>query len=205
VTASFLASTSNSTVTVSTGANHLVINEVDYDNVGTDTAEFVEIYNPSPTAQSLAHKELVLINGSNNAAYQTIDLSVVPGGVVPAHGYLVIAGPNVTVMPPAIHFDPGWTQDEVQNGSPDGIALIDTVGPTLVDALSYEGSITLAELPGFAAAVSLVEGTALGAGVADTNTAPSGSLCRFPDGQDTDNASVDWKLCAAPTPGVANQ
>jgi hypothetical protein len=205
VTATFGASSSNSTVTVSTGANHLVINEVDYDNVGTDTAEFVEIYNPSPTAQSLAHKSLLLVNGANSQVYDTVDLSLAPGGSVPAHGYLVIAGANVTVMAPAIKLDPGWTQDAIQNGAPDGLALVDTQTLTVVDAFSYEGSILLAQLTGFANPVSLVEGTALGSTIADTNTAPSGALCRFPDGQDTDNASVDWKLCAAPTPGTANQ
>jgi large repetitive protein len=202
ITATFGGSTAHATVTVNTGANHLVINEVDYDQVGTDSAEFIEIFNPSSTVQSLAHKQLILINGADNTAYATIDLS--PAGSVPAHGYLVIAGANVTVMPPAIKLDPGFTSNNIQNGAPDGMALIDTVGPTLVDAFSYEGAITMANLPGFAAPVSLVEGTALPATVADSNTA-DGSLCRFPDGQDTDNAAADWKFCTAPSAGRPNQ
>ena len=148
---------------------------------------------------------LVLINGADNTAYDTIDLSTAPGGVVPPHGYLVVAGSGVTVMPPAIKLDPGWTSNAIQNGAPDGLALIDTQAVTLIDAFSYEGSITQAQLPGFANPVSLVEGTALGATIADQNTAPSGSLCRFPDGQDTDNAATDWKLCVAPTAGLPNQ
>ena len=45
-------------MTVSTGANHLVINEVDYDQIGSDSAEFIEIYNPSPSPISLAGKQI---------------------------------------------------------------------------------------------------------------------------------------------------
>jgi hypothetical protein len=56
---------------------------------------------------------------------------------------------------------------------------------------------------GFPATVSLVEGTALPATVADSNTAP-GSLCRNPNGTDTDNAATDWSFCTTPTPGTAN-
>jgi cytosine/adenosine deaminase-related metal-dependent hydrolase len=199
VTATLGASTSTATVTVSTGASHLVINEVDYDQIGTDTAEFIEIYNPSVAAVSLTGKQVILINGSNNQVYDTIDLT----GTLASHAYLVIAGANVSVAPPATKLDPGWTNDKVQNGAPDGVALIDNTAHTLIDALSYEGGITMVDLPGFAAPVSLVEGTMLPATVADSGTTDA-SLCRFPDGQDTDNAAGDWKLCAAPTAGRPN-
>ena len=74
-------------------------------------------------------------------------------------------------------------------------------GNTLVDALSYEGSITAAALPG--GAVSLVEGNALAATVADSNTDP-GSLCRTPNGKDANDAATDWKFSATITPGAAN-
>ena len=205
ITASFAASTATATVTVNTGANHLVINEVDYDQPMSDTAEFIEIYNPSATAQSLAGKALMLVNGSDSTVYSTIDLS--PATSIPSHGYLVIAGDTVTVTTSATvaKFQPAtWkVQDNVQNGAPDGIALVDTTTSTLIDALSYEGSITAAMLTGFANPVSLVEGTALATATADSNTV-AGSLCRTPDGQDTDVASADWKLCTTITPGAAN-
>ena len=51
--------------------------------------------------------------------------------------------------------------------------------------------------------VSLVEGTALPANVADSNTVPA-SLCRLPDGVDTDDAATDWAPSSTPTPGAAN-
>ncbi|HET9990044.1 MAG TPA: lamin tail domain-containing protein, partial [Kofleriaceae bacterium] len=173
----------------------------DYDQVGTDNTEYIEIYNPSAAAISLANKTLYLVNGSNSEVYGTVDLSSAVS--LPAHGYLVVAGAGVTVPGGALKIDPGWTHDAVQNGAPDGLALVDTSTNTLIDALSYEGSITAAMLPGFATPASLVEGTVLASTVADSNTT-DGSLCRHPNGQDTDNAAADWGLCATLSPGTAN-
>jgi hypothetical protein len=90
----------------------------------------------------------------------------------------------------------------IQNGAPDGVALVDTVNKKLVDALSYEGAITLAAIPGLGM-VSLVEGTMLPVSVADSNTL-QGSLCRLPNGADANIASMDWKFSSKPTPGAAN-
>jgi Lamin Tail Domain len=179
----------------------LVINEVDYDNVGTDTAEYLELLNPSAAATSLAGLHVILVNGATSTSYATIDLSSL--GSLPAGGYLVIAGTAVSVPAGALKLDPLWTQDELQNGAPDGIAVIDDVTHVVLDALTYEGAITAATLPGFAAPVSLVEGTALDAAVADSNTVTA-TLCRSPNGGDTNNASVDWKSCATRTIGTAN-
>jgi hypothetical protein len=201
ITATFGASTSMATVTVSTGASHLVINEVDYDELGTDGAEYIEIYNPSGLPISLTNKAVMLVNGADSTVYTTVDLSSATS--LAAHQYLVIAGATVTVPMAAKKIDPGWTTNAIQNGAPDGIALVDTSTNTLIDAFSYEGSITMAMLTGFATPQSLVEGTALTATVADSNTA-DGSLCRSPNGQDTDSANVDWKFCATLSPGTAN-
>jgi large repetitive protein len=205
VTATLGASTSNATVTISTGASHLVINEVDYDQINSDNAEYIEIFNPTGAAISLNNVALVLINGNGNQAYptatSTIDLSSL--GSIPAMGYLVIAGANIAVTAPALKLDPGWTADEIQNGSPDGVALVNTSTNTLIDALSYEGSITLAEVPGIANPISLVEGTVLSNATVDTNTG-IGALCRSPNGKDSDSANADWKLCTTLSPGSAN-
>jgi lamin tail-like protein/Big-like domain-containing protein len=177
----------------------LVINEVDYDQAGTDIAEFVEILNTSSTTAQLAGLQLVLVNGATNMVYDTIDLSSV--GSLAGGQYLVISGPNVTPAGGALHLDPVWTQDQIQNGAPDGMALIDSVTHTVLDALSYEGSITAAMLPDFAAPVSLVEGSPTAAVDANTGTL---SLCRIPDGSDTDDAAANWATCATLTPGAAN-
>nr|MBA2383557.1 hypothetical protein [Actinomycetota bacterium] len=90
---------------------------------------------------------------------------------------------------------------EAQNGAPDGVALVDTAAGTLLDALSYEGAITAATIG--SSTFDLVEGTVLPTSVADSNTV-AGSLIRFPDGSDTNDAATDWRFTATPTPGAAN-
>lgn len=182
-------------------SGHLVINEIDYDQVGTDNAEFVEIYNPTSGAYPLTGLAVQLVNGANSTTYATVQLA--SAGSLPAGGFLVVAGAGVTVPGSAIKVTSGWTTDAIQNGSPDGVALVNATAMTVMDALSYEGSITAAMLTGISTPVSLVEGTALSATVADSNTV-AGALCRMPDGQDTDNAAADWKFCATATPGMQN-
>jgi len=194
---------SMSTTNVTIGTDHLVINELDYDNVGTgDPAEFIEIYNPSAADADLTGITIYLVNGNGNATYATIDLSSV--GSLASHDYLVVSGTNVTAAN-GNSYDPGWGSggDKIQNGPPDGIALVDTSTNTIIDALSYEGPMTMAVLPNFPAPVSLVEGTVLPTAVADSNTT-DGSLCRKPNGTDTDNAAADWQFCATKSPGAAN-
>lgn len=200
VTATFGVSSSLATVTT-VAAGHLVINEVDYDQIDTDTAEFIEIYNPTASPISLTNKMVVLVNGADDTSYDTIDLG--PAGTLASGQYLVIAGASVTVPPAALKIDPGWTSNRIQNGSPDGIALIESSGSTatLIDALSYEGSMTSVTFTGFTGTFSLVEGTP--ATATDNNTTIA-SLCRTPDGNDTDDADTDWAVCNTITPGAAN-
>ncbi|KAA3636123.1 MAG: hypothetical protein DWP92_10010, partial [Armatimonadetes bacterium] len=49
------------------------INEIHYDNVGTDTGEFVEVAGTAGT--DLAGWTIALYNGSNGTVYNTINLS----------------------------------------------------------------------------------------------------------------------------------
>lgn len=72
----------------------------------------------------------------------------------------------------------------------------------VLDALSYEGSVTNAAIG--TGHFSLVEGTALPASVADSNMV-EGSLCRLPNGTDTDNAATDWAFSPIITPGDDNR
>ncbi len=159
-------------------AAKLVINEVDYDQVGADGAGFVEIKNTGTTALPLADIALVFVDGADSEEYRREPLT----GTLAAGGYQVVA------------IDP-------QNGSPDGLALIDTSSGSLLDALSYEGSITSALIG--TKTYNLVEGTALAATVTDSNTA-NGSLIRNPDGKDTNNAAADWVFTTTLTRGAAN-
>ncbi len=92
------------------------VNEIHYDNDGTDAGEFVEIANTS--GEDLAGWSIVLYNGSNGTSYD----------VKPLTGNAQI----VTQTYPA---------NGIQNGSPDGVALVDA-GGDLVQFLSYEGTLT---------------------------------------------------------------
>jgi hypothetical protein len=202
VTATLGAGMATATVTIvaSSGAG-LVINEVDYDNIGTDTAEFIELFNAGAAAVPLAGYKLFFVNGANNAVYTTVDLG--PAGTIMPGQYLVVGATSVvsTIPAGALKIDAGAVSNYIQNGSPDGLALVNTATETLVDSLSYEGSITAAVIPGFAAPVNLVQGTPTAA--ADSNTAQA-SLCRLPNGAATHDDVADWKLCNTVTPGAAN-
>jgi Lamin Tail Domain len=160
------------------GGSHLVINEIDYDQVGADTAGFIEVENTGTAAASLDGIAVVLVNGGDGAEYARKALT----GTLAAGSRLVV-------------------DTDAQNGAPDGVALVDTGSGALLDALSYEGAITSATIGG--GTYNLVEGTVLPADVADSNTV-DGSLARIPDGKDSDDAAADWVFTTTATPGAAN-
>ena len=203
ITATLGTMTSTSTITVTTAAQHLLINEVDYDQPGTDTAEFIELFNPSSATIDVSNIAVVLVNGANNQEYSRFSLSSL--GTIAAGQYLVIGGATQTIGASATLFTPSsWNaSNNVQNGNPDGLLLLDTSSNTVIDALSYGGPITAAVVTGVTGTLSLVEGTALPSTTIDSNT-NIGSLSRLPDGTDTDNAATDWAFTATPTPGAAN-
>jgi hypothetical protein len=158
------------------GNAKLVINEVDYDQVGADGNGFVEIHNTGGAAADLSNVDLVAVNGGDGSEYDRVALT----GSLTADGYLAVA-------------------IELQNGAPDGLALLE--GTALVDALSYEGAITAATIGG--QTYNLVEGTALAATVEDSNTV-AGSLIRNPNGKDTNDAAYDWAFTTTVTREAAN-
>ena len=108
------------------------INEIHYDNAGTDTGEQIEITGPDGT--SLAGWSIVLYNGAGGASYGSFPLS----GTLTAAGSCTRGA--VVVATPGL-----------QNGSPDGIALIKTNtvdnSITVVEFLSYEGVFTATNGP----------------------------------------------------------
>ena len=65
----------------------IIINEIDYDQVGSDTAEFIELFNSDINSVVLDGYTLDLINGTNGAVYNSFDLS---GFSIAAIGYLVL-------------------------------------------------------------------------------------------------------------------
>jgi hypothetical protein len=186
----------------------LIINEVDYDQPGNDNTEFLEILNASGAPVDLSDYKLLFINGTNNAVYLTVDLT--PGGTLQNGQYLVaVSSAALAITDGGVSLPTGTptvtiASGVIQNGNPDGIALVQVSTATVVDSLSYEGAMNAAILGSPWGTVDLVHGTVLPATVADSNTDP-GSLCRLPDGANTHNDAVDWSFCATPTPGAPNQ
>ncbi|MDB6121196.1 MAG: hypothetical protein JWQ71_189 [Pedosphaera sp.] len=178
----------------------LVINEVDYDNVGSpDAGEFVELYNGSTNTVSLIGFSVVLINGANNLEYLRTNLS---GSLTPGQ-YLVVADNAVSVAPGAKVFRFSNSENNIQNGAPDGVALFHVASHTVLDAFSYEGPITSAVITNAPGTYNLVDGSPLSSSVVDSNT-DNRSLARFPNGADTHDDSADWILSSNPTPGAPN-
>jgi len=160
----------------------LVVNEIDYDQPGADTAEFVEIYNTSHAAVSLAGVSLQLVNGSGNAPYDTIPLPAI--SLLGGDYYVVCADAAAT---PECDLQ---AISSIQNGSPDAVALLS--GTAIIDTVSYEGDV-----------VGYTEGS--GAGLVDLGTSGNDfkGISRFPDGIDTGRNNVDFTF-ACITPGAMN-
>ncbi len=166
---------------------NLVINEIDYDQPGSDTAEFVEILNTGTGDQDLSGIDLVLVNGSGGGAvvYNTIPL---PSVTLGAGEHFVICGNAANVA--NCDLDASPSSNLIQNG-PDAVALV--LGGTVLDTVSYEGNT----------GAPYTEGS--GAGLFDSGSSGQDyrGIGRFPDGSDTDQNNVDLGN-ACITPGSAN-
>ncbi|MCK6544926.1 lamin tail domain-containing protein [Myxococcota bacterium] len=188
-------------------ACNLVINEVDYDNVGTDNAEYIEIFNGTASTVSLANLELRFVNGaagSGSGVQYRAQALAAAGSLAPGQ-YLVVASTNVTVDPAALVIRFTATTDNIQNGGtgttgPDAVGLFDASNGTAIDMLSYEGSLTAGIVTGLGT-YNFVEGTAT---TATDNSTTVAVLVRSPNGRDTNDASADWAVATALTPGSAN-
>ncbi len=73
-------------------ADFVLINEVDSDTPGSDTAEFIELYDGGAGGTELSGLVVVLFNGSDDRSYQALDLS---NAQTDANGYLVIGNDGV--------------------------------------------------------------------------------------------------------------
>lgn len=151
------------------------VNEFHYDDAGSDDGEFIEVAGPAGAA--LDGWSLVLYNGSGGAVYATLPLS----GALPdqqnGFGTASVAAPGL------------------QNGSPDGVALVDPEG-VVAAFLSYEGTFMAADGPAAgmtSADVGVMEegGTAEGQSLQLVGTGASG-------------ADFAWTGPAAASPGQPN-
>ncbi|HET6893046.1 MAG TPA: Ig-like domain-containing protein, partial [Pyrinomonadaceae bacterium] len=152
------------------------INEIHYDNTGTDAGEAIEIAGPAGT--NLAGWSIVLYNGAGGAPYDTDALS----GIIPnqQNGFGTVSL--------------SYPSNGIQNGSPDGIALVN--GTTVVQFLSYEGTF------------SAVGGPANGMvstdiGVSENGTEPLGQSLRL-TGSGQFYEDFTWNSPATATFGAVN-
>lgn len=152
------------------------INEIHYDNAGTDVGEFIEI--AGTAGLNLNGYSLVLYNGANGLQYSTTPLS----GSIPnqINGFGAIA---LT-----------YSTDGIQNGAPDGMALVQ--GNTVIQYLSYEGSFVAVDGP----AAGL---TSVNIGVQEAGTEPVGQSLQL-KGSGNKYADFTWTGPATASPGSIN-
>lgn len=132
------------------------INEIHYDNVGTDTGEFIEVR--VAASADVSGLLVELYNGNGGSTYGSTAVSGLPMTSDGEYNYYLWNLPA----------------NGIQNGAPDGLALSEN--GTLIEFLSYEGSFTAAN--GAAAGT-----TSTDMGVAEAGNDTAGlSLQRIGDG-----------------------
>lgn len=178
----------------------VVINEIDADQSGQDSEEFVELYNLTEHDRLMNGLVLVLINGNGDSVYHVTDLA---GFTIPAHGVFVIgsaAVANVDLTPPGWTVQNGADAVAIYQGTADNFAIgmdLSDITNTLLDALVYDTNdddddgLIAALTPG-QPQINEGEGGANG----------TESIQRVPDGGNQLDTSTF--ITAAPTPGVLN-
>ena len=151
------------------------INEIHYDDLGADDAEGVEVAGDAGT--DLSGWSIVLYNGSNGTTYGTVNLS----GTIPnqSNGFGTI----------------NFTQAGIQNGAPDGLALVNGSG-TVIQFLSYEGEVVATDGP----AIGM---TSADIGVSETSSTPDGQSLQL-TGNGSAYSDFTWATPATATPGAIN-
>ncbi|MFT4940841.1 MAG: endonuclease I/PKD repeat protein [Paraglaciecola sp.] len=151
------------------------INELHYDNASSDTGESVEI--AGTAGLDLSGWQLIAYNGNGGASYKTISLAGTLANQQNGFGTLSFAAVGL------------------QNGAPDGIALIDATG-TVVEFISYEGTFTATDGAAFGM-------TSVDIGVSETSATPVGdSLQRAGSGQQ--GSDFSWQAATTNSMGLVN-
>lgn len=181
------------------GVPQLVINELDYDQVGMDTQEYIEIFNTGTNSVDMANISVLLINGAAFPAevYETYALA----GVLGPGQYAVLHGAGLTLMRGHLAFNTGQVSF-IQNGTAltgDAVVLFDRSRLMVLDAVCYEGDI--APFVYMGVMVDPCEG---GQTPFDDNDTEVFSFSRVPNGRDTNNAPEDWWGARTLTPGFSN-
>ncbi len=178
---------------------NLVINELDADTPGSDTQEFLELYDGGKGNTPLDGFIVVLFNGNGDLSYNTIDLA---GQITNAEGYFVMGNADVANVNMVV------SGNTFQNGA-DAVAIYQTAAANfpngsvittdnLVDALVYGTDDAQDE----ELIVLLNEGQLQ----ADENAAGNQaihSLQRIPNGEGGARNTANY-VATDPTPGTEN-
>jgi hypothetical protein len=164
-------------------AQNIWINEIHYDNAGTDAGEFIEVVLENPGNYTLANFSIVLYNGNNGASYdtKTLDLYTVGATVGNFKFYT---------------FDYTAATLSIQNGAPDGMAVAYNGVVVPGQFLSYEGTLTATDGPASGM-------TSVDIGVLETSTTPIGSSLQL-SGTGSTYSAFAWQPEAPQTVGVIN-
>lgn len=150
-------------------ATDVFINEFHYDNTGADVGEFVEIAVSPGFTGNLSDIFLLLYNGGNGTVYGTHGLGTFTQGATTTSGHRLfhksISG--------------------IQNGDPDGFAVVNTATSQVLHFISYEGSFTATAGP----AVGM---TSTDIGVFQTGSEPVGYAALGLTGTGAGAADFAW-------------
>ncbi len=162
-------------------AQNAWINEIHYDNASTDVGEFIEVVIENAGSYALSDFSVVLYNGSNGLMYDTKTLDQFTSGSI-------IGNFSIFYYP--------YPSNGIQNGAPDGMALVYQGAVVSGQWLSYEGTMTAADGP--ANGMLSVD-----IGVMEAGTDPAGNSLQL-SGTGTLYTAFAWQPPAAETPGAIN-
>ena len=162
-------------------SDDVFINEIHYDNASNDQGEFVEVVVGPGFTDPLSTIELVLYNGNGGTTYSTprsLDTFMSGNLCNSCHRifYSEISG--------------------IQNGAPDGMALV--IDGNVTQFISYEGSFTATNGPASGM-------TSINIGASQSNSTPVGMNSIGLSGEGAEGIDFSWgTLAGIHTPGQIN-
>lgn len=161
-------------------AQNAWLNEIHYDDFGTDTVEFIEVVVQDVENFDLSSFEIVLYNGNNGESYDTKSLDEYTVGLVE----------NVYTF-----FYHIYPTNGVQNGEADGLALV------------YDGTVIPGQFLSWEGTLTAVDGPASGMTSVDIGVAEAGELegkSLQLSGEGTEYDGFTWQPPADETMGNIN-
>lgn len=156
------------------------INEIHYDNSGSDTGERIEVV--ATSGENLASYRLYLYNGATPSSATYYDNDLLPSGST------VTCGGSVRIATLS------YAANGIQNGANDGVALVNGSGQ-VVQFLSYEGAITASNGPAAGRTSSNLP--------VSENESPSNTSLQL-GGSGNSYAQFTWRASATQTFGACN-